>query len=91
MMVRIINFCSRWNYKNIYEINLFRLITNSPFQLSKSKDPKGLNNDLITLITLGFWQKNINFDLWLGWGDKGQLNGRNLEVIKKLEIFQILS
>jgi len=41
-----------------------------------------LNNDLITLITLSFWQKNINCDLWLGWVDKGQLNGRNLQVIK---------
>ena len=81
-LLRIINFCSRWNYKNIYIINLFGLISKSPFQLSKSKDPIGLNNDLITLLTLRFWQKNINCDLWLGWGDKGQLNGRNNEVMK---------
>ena len=79
---RIINFCSRWDYKNIYVINLFGLISKSPHQLYKSKDPKGLNNDRIILMTLKFWQKNINCDLWLGWGDKGQLNGRNREVIK---------
>ena len=86
-LTRIINFCSRWDYKNIYVINLFGLISKSPSRLSKSKDPIGLNNDLITLIVLRFWQKNINCDLWLGWGDKGQLNGRNLEVIKIIKNF----
>ena len=50
--------------------------------MSKSKDPIGVNNDLITLITLQFWRKNINCDLWLGWGDKGQLNGRDFEVLE---------
>jgi len=81
-LVRIINFCSKWHYKNIYVINLFGLISKSPLQLAKSKDPIGSNNDLIIFKTLKFWQKNINCDLWLGWGDKGQLNGRNREVIK---------
>lgn len=81
-LIRINNFCSRWNYKNIYIINLFGLISKSPSQLSKSKDPIGLNNDLITLITLKFWQKNLNCDLWLGWGDKGQLKGRDREVLQ---------
>ena len=81
-LIRIINFCSKWNYKNIYIINLFGLISKSPFQLSKSKDPIGGMNDLITLITLEFWRKNINCDLWLGWGDKGQLNGRDREILQ---------
>ena len=81
-LVRIINFCSRWNYKNIYVINLFGLISKSPSQLSKSKDPVGENNDLITLKALEFWSKNINCDLWLGWGDKGKLNRRDLVVLK---------
>ncbi len=89
-LVRIINFCSRWNYNNIYIINLFGLISKSPSQLSKSNDPIGGNNDLITLLTLQFWLKNINCDLWLGWGDKGHLNGRDrevLKIIKKLSTF----
>ena len=84
-LVRLINFCNRWNYKNVYVINLFGLISKSPHQLSKSKDPIGANNNLITLITLQYWRKNINTDLWLGWGDKGQLNGRNLEVLKLIK------
>ena len=81
-LVRIINFCSRWNYKNIYIINLFGLISKSPSQLSKSLNPVGEKNDLIISKVLGFWRKNINCDLWLGWGDKGKLYRRDIEVLK---------
>ena len=84
-LIRIINFCSRWNYKNVYVINLFGLISKSPIQLLKSKDPVGENNNLITLKTLNFWRENINCDLWVGWGDNGQLNGRDLEVLKLIK------
>ena len=54
---RIINFSSRWNYKNIYVINLFGLIAKSPSRLLKNKDPVGENNDLIILKALEFWRK----------------------------------
>ena len=90
-LVRIINFCSRWDYDNLYVINLFGLISKSPSQLLKSKDPIGRNNDLITLITLQFWLENINCDLWLGWGDKGQLNGRDREVLKIIKKLSTLN
>ena len=73
--MRVINFCSRWNYKNIFIINLFGLISKSPTQLSKSNDPIGDNNDLITMKSLEFWWEESNCDLWLGWGDKGELKG----------------
>ena len=84
-IIKIVNFCSRWNYKNIYIINLFALISTSPKNLSKSKDPIGENNDLITLKLLQFWKGNIYCDLWLWWGDKGQLNGRDREVLAFIE------
>ena len=90
-LVRIINFCSRWNYKNIYIINLFGLVSKSPIQLSKSNDPIGENNDLITLKLLEFWRKNTNCDLWLGWGDKGQLKGRDSKVLKLIKSFSYLN
>ena len=86
-LVRIINFCSIWNYKNIYIINLFGLISKSPIQLSKSNDPIGENNDLITLKSLRFWREDSNCDLWLGWGDKGQLKGRDRKVLKLIKKF----
>ena len=81
-LTRIINFSSRWNYKNIYVINLFGLISKFPSQLLKNKDPVGRNNDLIILKVLEFWRKNINCDLWLGWGDKGKLYKRDRIVLK---------
>ena len=84
-LIRIINFCARWNYKNIYVINLFGLISKSPFQLLKSIDPVGKNNDLITLKVLDFWRENINCDLWLGWGDKGQLYRRDQKVLELIK------
>ena len=88
--MRIINFCSRWNYKNIYIINLFGLISKCPIELLKSDDPIGENNDLITLKSLEFWRENTNCDLWLGWGDKGQLKGRDREVLKFIKNFSNL-
>ena len=84
-LIRIINFCYKWNYKEIYIINLFGLISKSPTQLSKSIDPIGQNNNLITLKVLEFWSKDINCDLWLGWGDKGTLYGRDRLVVKLIE------
>ena len=84
-LTRIINFSVRWNYKNIYVINLFGLISRSPSQLLKNKDPIGENNNLITIKALEFWRKNINCDLWLGWGDKGELNKRDRKVLKLIK------
>ena len=86
-LIRIINFCSRWNYKHIYVINLFGLISKSPLQLAKSNDPVGENNHIITLKVLEFWRKNINCDLWLGWGDKGCLNKRDRIVLDLIRNF----
>ncbi len=89
-LVRIINFCSRWNYKNLYVINLFGLISKSSSQLSKNINPIGENNDLITLKALEFWSKNINCDLWLGWGAKGNLYKRDSTVLKLIKNFSEL-
>ena len=66
-------------------INLFGLISKSPIQLSKSTDPIGKNNDLITLKSLEFWREDSNCDLWLGWGDKGQLKGRDRKVLQLIK------
>ena len=63
------------------------MISKSPVRLSKSIDPIGKNNNLITLKSLEFWRENTHCDLWLGWGDKGQLNGRDREVLKLIKNF----
>ncbi len=89
-LTRIINFCLKWKYKNIYVINLFGLISKLPSKLSESIDPVGENNNLITLKVLDFWRKNIYCDLWLGWGDQGQLYDRDLIVLELIRNFSEL-
>ena len=81
-LIRLINFCLKWDYKIIYVINLFALISNSPARLLESNDPLGKYNDLVTLELLGFWSGDDSCDLWLGWGDKGILNRRNCQVLR---------
>ena len=66
------------------------MISTSPIQLSKSNDPVGANNDLIIFKSLEFWRGNRNCDLWLGWGDKGQLKGRDRKVLKLIKNFSNL-
>ncbi len=90
-LTRIINFCSGWNYRKIYIINLFGLISKSPVKLSKSIAPIGKYNDLVTFLLLDFWSKNIDCDLWLGWGDKGNLKSRDLSVLKLIKKFSKLN
>ena len=67
------------------------MISKSPVRLSKSIDPIGKNNNLITLKSLEFWRENTHCDLWLGWGDKGQLNGRDRKVLELIKIFSNLN
>ena len=88
---RIVNFSSKWNYRIVYVINLFGLISKSPEKLSTSINPVGDFNDLITIILVRFWSRNIDCDLWLGWGDKGNLNSRNLFVLKLIKNFSNLN
>ena len=68
-------------------INLFGLISKSPAQLLKSNDPIGMNNHLIILKSLEFWRVTSNCDLWLGWGDKGKLYGRDRNILKLIKDF----
>ena len=67
------------------------MISQSPLQLSKSNNPIGGNNDLIIMKSLEFWRGNSNCDLWLGWGDKGELKGRDRKVLKLIKNFSNLN
>tara|TARA_Y100001968_G_scaffold299291_1_gene309820 strand:- start:496 stop:972 length:477 start_codon:yes stop_codon:yes gene_type:complete len=84
---RIINFCSLWDYKTVYVINLFGLISKSPFEILKNFNPVGKFNDFVTFKLLDFWSENNNCDLWLGWGDKGNYFRRDLEVLELIKNF----
>ena len=79
---KIIKICDKYNYGKIKLINLFGLISSSPKLLITHKDPVGFLNNRVIENSLNYWSKSINCDLWLGWGNKGKLYGRDTEVYK---------
>ncbi len=82
---KIIKICEKYNYGKIKLINLFGLITSSPKILINHKDPVGsLNNNIINRY-ISYWSKTIECDLWIGWGNKGNLFDRDLYVYNILK------
>ena len=77
---KIIKICDRHNYGKIKLINLFGLISSSPRLLKLHHDPIGHMNNYILHLSLNYWSKSIACDLWIGWGNKGGLFKRDLEV-----------
>lgn len=78
--LKIIKICDNCNYGKVKLINLFGLVSSSPKLLKLHNDPIGsLNNHIIDL-NLNYWSKSIDCDLWIGWGNKGCLFKRDLEV-----------
>tara|TARA_B100000900_G_scaffold307435_1_gene266105 strand:- start:394 stop:948 length:555 start_codon:yes stop_codon:yes gene_type:complete len=82
---KIIKICENSNYGNIRLINLFGLISTSPKQLQNHKDPIGILNNKVIEYNIDFWSKSINCDLWIGWGNKGNLFDRDQEVYKLIK------
>ena len=79
---KIIKICDKYNYGKIKLINLFGLISTSPKLLQKHNDPIGFLNNKIIEYNISYWSKSINCDLWLGWGNKGNLFDRDIQVYK---------
>ena len=79
---KIIKICDKYNYGKIKLINLFGLISKYPKILQTHADPIGFLNHRIIEQNIKYWSKSINCDLWLGWGNKGNLYGRDSEVYK---------
>ena len=82
---KIIKICNYNKYGNIKLINLFGLISKSPKLLKTHKDPIGFQNNSVIEFYLNYWSKTIYCDLWIGWGNKGTLFNRDLQVYKVLK------
>jgi len=83
---KIIKICDKYNYGKIKLINLFGLISPSPKLLQTHADPVGFLNNKIIENNINYWSKSNNCDLWIGWGNKGNLFERDIqvyEIIKK--------
>ena len=77
---KIINISANYNYGKIKIINLFGLISKSPKLLLAHKDPIGFLNNKVILESFKYWSYNLDCDLWLGWGNNGNLYNRNHEI-----------
>ena len=87
---KIIKISSFNKYGKIKIINLFALISKNPENLTTHKDPVGFYNDQLIKSSLRDWSKNIDSDLWLGWGNKGKLFSRNKEVLNIIDKYKKL-
>ncbi len=82
---RLINSCYLWGYGSLIVINLFARVNSSPSIIKRCHDPIGKDNDKELLRRAYQWEQNPLCDLWLGWGDKGTLRNRNVDVMKALK------
>ena len=79
---KIIKICNKYNYGKIKIINLFGLVSTSPKLLQMHNDPIGFLNNKVIENNIKYWSKSINCDLWIGWGNKGILFDRDIQVYK---------
>ena len=82
---KIIKICDKNNYGKIKLINLFGLISSSSKLLQIHNDPIGFLNNKVIEYSLNYWSKSMICDLWIGWGNKGKLYDRNIQVYKIIE------
>ena len=82
---KIINICDKYNYGKIKLINLFGLISPSPKLLKTHKEPVGFLHNKVIENNINYWSKSMNCDLWIGWGNKGKLFNRDIQVYKIIQ------
>ncbi len=84
-LTRLIGFSKTWGYGSLVVVNLFARISFSPWGLKCSYDPVGNKNNRQLVIRFLEWANEENCDLWLGWGNKGTFQNRNVEVLEILK------
>ena len=87
---KIIKISTNNGYQRVNIINLFALITKDPKNLLTHKDPVGFNNNQYINSSLKYWSENINCDLWLGWGNKGNFFSRDVNILKIISKYKKL-
>ncbi len=82
---RLVNFCNSWDYGSLIVINLFARVNSSPAIISRCLDPIGQKNDDELANYLCQWSNNPLCDLWLGWGNQGILQNRNIVALNLIK------
>ena len=81
---RLKSYCYNWGYGTLHVVNLFARIGRNPAELKRQLDPIGKENNHYLDNIICKWSENKLCDLWLGWGVKGHLMNRDVEVVKML-------
>ena len=76
-VTRMINFAKTWGYGSLSVCNIFAFRTTFPFELKKSKDPVGKENDEWILYEVRNADKVV-----VAWGNHGNFLSRSNEVLK---------
>ena len=82
---KIIKISEKYNYGSVKIINLFGLISKDPKRLFLHKDPIGNINNKIIKDSIQMWSRDLNCNIWLGWGNNGSFLGRNKSVYRLLK------
>ncbi len=83
---RLINLFTCLGYREILVLNIFARISKYSRLLSNCSDPIGKYNNQIICSNVLNWSQDSLWDLCLGWGQKGTLFQRNIEVLKLLRV-----
>jgi len=82
---RLINFSFSWGYGNLTVVNLFARICSSASFIRRCNDPIGKENDQELSFRIAEWSQNPSVDVWLGWGNQGTWQNRNLQIMELLK------
>jgi hypothetical protein len=81
-LTRCLRYSQRWGYGAMFVANVFALRSTDPRGLSKVSDPVGPDNDSHILVMAKSPETGI---VICGWGNHGERNGRNKQVLELLE------
>ncbi len=84
---RLLRFSRGWGYGELIVVNLFARISKTPEVLIKCAEPIGVKNDHELFIQFCNWSQTSWRDLCFGWGERGVLFQRNLEVMEMVKFF----
>ncbi len=82
---RLVGFSRSWGYGQLLVLNLFARISTSPAALKCCDDPIGSVNDDHLNLWGRQWSVSSQWDLWLGWGNRGAWQQRDLAVMAMLD------
>ncbi len=91
---RLCDLANRWGHGRLLVLNLFARVATEPAVLRRVDQPVGAHSDAWLATALG-WLAALPWDpagppprVWVGWGNRGGLHGRNQQVLDGLRSWE---